>query len=44
MENESRKKIPAEIAKRISLLYAFERRMGEKNGTVMNMSVSLLVN
>jgi len=44
MENESRKKIPVEIAKRISLLCAFERRMDEKNGTVMNMSVSLFVN
>ena len=42
MENESRKKIPAQIAKRLSLLCASERRKDKKNRAVMNMSVSLL--
>jgi uncharacterized protein Veg len=43
MENESNKIIPAELAKRISLLCAFGRRKDEKNGTVINTSVSLVV-
>lgn len=44
MENESRKKIPAKIAEGVSLFCAFGRRQDEKNGAVMKMSVSLLVN
>jgi hypothetical protein len=44
MENESSKLIPAELAARISMSGAFGGRKDEKNRTVMNMSVLLLVN
>jgi hypothetical protein len=43
MENESSKIIPSELATGIAVVCVWEGK-GEKNGTVMNMCVLLLVN